>query len=96
MESMQCTCYLGNRPEHRQRAISGSQKNSPIMLVNKVHKSTNQKQSKKVYVRVKPDGTFLKEKKKKKETCGVSSHNYVDLLSKFYEQVSLQTQTVRK
>lgn len=34
--------------------------------------------------------------KRKKETCGASLGNYVDLLSKYYEQVSLQTQTVRK
>lgn len=37
--------------------------------------------------------TFFKAKKK---TCGVSSGNYVDLFSKYYEQVSLQTQTVKK
>lgn len=37
--------------------------------------------------------TFLK---KKKETCGSPSRNYVALLSKYYEQVSLQTQTARK
>lgn len=66
MESMQCICYLGNRPEHRQSAISVQQKNSPIMLVNKVRKSTNQKhQSQKYHIRAKLCGNFYKGKKKK-------------------------------
>ena len=64
------------------------------MLVNKVHKSTNPEAK----TRITTEGlssmeTFFKAKKK---TCGVSSGNYVDLFSKYYEQVSLQTQTVKK
>lgn len=42
--------------------------------------------------------TFFKRKKKGETWAAAAAalSNYVDILSKYYEQVSLQTQTVRK
>lgn len=63
------------------------------MLVNKVHKSTNQKlKVKKYHRRFKLYGNFFQGKKKPvgflQATMWISG--------KYYEQVSLQTQTVKK